>query len=99
MPYRYVEPETFTTLPSGETVYRMYRLEMLSSPLVYHYQIPSDDSDSGWMAFDIRNLKYAQNLKDIDLSHKEIMRMAIKTFAPTLEGTLIDLDAWYNGTG
>lgn len=53
MPYEWVEPEVFISSPPGlSDVYYCYDRGVM----VWHYQIREDRFDSGWTAFDVRNL-------------------------------------------
>ena len=54
MPYQWVEPDRFITSPPGfSDVYHCYDE---GNVMIWHYQIREDRFDSGWTAFDIREL-------------------------------------------
>lgn len=67
MPYIWVDPEEFLKLPGGVSVCYCYKR---GSYLFYHYQFRNNESDTGWSAFDIRDLAHAvrQQHPDLEIS-------------------------------
>jgi hypothetical protein len=61
----------------------------------FHFQIRSDISDSGWMAFDIRDLKRALHLTHT--THQGIILAALEQYGPPLEQVIDTLIEWYDG--
>ena len=56
MPLRHVEPQVILTLVDGTEICREYKEGYWSSPLSLWYQVRDDTSDTGWTAFDVRDL-------------------------------------------
>jgi hypothetical protein len=95
MPYVWVEPEKF--MSAEETCEaEVYHCHDQGCLMQYHYQIRSDLSDSGWMAFDIRDLARALGLSHT--THKGIILAALEEYPDaTLEDVIDTLIDWYAG--
>ena len=98
MPYVWVEPEKFMSEEETGDV-AVYHCHDQNCLMRYHYQIQSDESDSNWMAFDIRDLANevcpgVPVLGDRDM-HKSIIRLAVQSYP--LGTWLIETEIWYKG--
>lgn len=78
MPYEWVEPEVFAAAEetNDAPVYHCYKSGCV---MQYHYQIESDRSQTGFAAFDIRDLAnalgvYAGDTRD---SHRAVILAAV----------------------
>jgi len=87
MPYQWVEPDKFISSPPGlsDVYYHysgMHRMD-------WHYQIEEDRFDSGWTAFDIRELARAMDAGreagDTRLEHISLIKLAMSV-KPLSEG-------------
>jgi hypothetical protein len=94
MPYVWVEPEKFMSAEETEdvAVHHCYKQHCV---MEHHYQIASDKSGSGWMAFDIRDLKRALRLTHT--THQGIILAALDKYGPPLEEVIDLLIDWYGG--
>ena len=95
MPMEWVEEEVLIELPTGELVYHCYKQ---GHAMQYHFQIPSDRSASGWMAFDIRDFALIIGWESSRIQPREILVLALE-HCPTIENCLLNLDIWYEGEG
>ncbi|TET50180.1 MAG: hypothetical protein E3J64_08565 [Anaerolineales bacterium] len=104
MPWEWVEPERFmSAAESGHSeIHFCYKG---SCVMWFHYQMPSDVADSGWAAFDIRDLvladEYPIRISDLGPSresHQELVRAVGPALGDgTLEEFLQRNEIWYEG--
>ena len=95
MPYVWVEPEEFMSEEETEdvAVHHCYKQHCV---MEHHYQIASDKSGSGWMAFDIRDLAHKLGLSFT--THRGIIQAALEAHSGrALEEILDMLSIWYEG--
>lgn len=95
MPYVWVEPEKFMSAEETEDV-DVYHCHDQGCLMTHHYQVRSDMSETAWMAFDIRDLKYKLGLP-ARTEHKSIIKAALDKYGPPLEEVIDMLIDWYEG--
>jgi len=96
MPHVWVEPEKFMSAEETGDV-AVYHCHDQGCLMEFHYQVRSDtiESDSDWMAFDIRDLKRALHLTHT--THQGIILAALEQYGPPLEQVIDLLIDWEQG--
>lgn len=94
MPYVWTEPEKFMSAEETGDV-GVYHCHSQGCLMENHYQIRSDTPHSGWMAFDMRDLKRALRLTHA--THEGIILAALDKHGPPLEEVIDLLIDWYEG--
>lgn len=97
MPYGWIEPTVFLTAEeTGDVpVYHCHRSGCL---MRYHYQIMSDRATTCFMAFDVRDLAGALDVRADTTrdDHQAVILAAIEKFG-SLETALVETGVWYEG--
>lgn len=86
MPWIWAEPETLIELAEGTVICHCYKGDMCLS---YHYQFADPGSDTGWTAFDIRDVGCKSHTHDEHARYLNLLGRQARRTSSTFQQYLV----------